>query len=126
MEKVWGPPRNADRGRRSWDYLLIFRSVLLGVMNNLSYKDLQGDLLERWSFQYFVGIEERSCIPDQKTLWKYRDQLEKAGCIEELFNIFLDQLDNRGYGLNTGGQIVDSSLNDVPRVNINSGSRLPM
>lgn len=64
LEKVWGPPRTAGRGRRSWDYLLIFRSILLGVMNNLSDKELQGDLLERWSFQYFAGIEERSRVPD--------------------------------------------------------------
>lgn len=115
LEKVWGSPRTAGRGRRSWDYLLIFRSILLGVMNNLSDKELQGNLLERWSFQYFAGIEERSRVPDQKTLWKYRDMLEKAGCIEELFDLFLDQLEHRGYDLNTGGQIVDSSLTDVPR-----------
>lgn len=114
LEKVWGPPRTACRGRRSWDYLLIFRSILLGVMNNLSDKGLQGNLLERWSFQSFAGLEERSRVPDQKALWKYRDQLAKAGCIEELFHIFLDPLDNRGYGLHTGGQIVDSSLTDVP------------
>ena len=53
-------------------------------------------------------------MPDQKTIWKYRDMLEKADSIDRLFDLFLNQLDNRGYGLNTGGQIVDSSLNDVP------------
>ncbi len=35
-----------------------------------------------------------------------------------MFDLFLNPLDNRGYGLNTGGQIVDSSLNDVPNPRI--------
>ena len=83
-------------------------------MNSLSDRDLQHELLERFSFQYFAGIVERNRVPDQKTIWKYRDMLEKADSIDRLFDLFLNQLDNRGYGLNTGGQIVDSSLNDVP------------
>ena len=115
LEEIFGPPRTEGRGRRSWDYLVIFRCLLLGVMNSLSDRDLQPELLERFSFQYFAGIVERNRVPDQKTIWKYRDMLEKADSIDRLFDLFLNQLDNRGYGLNTGGQIVDSSLNDVPR-----------
>ena len=36
LEEAFGPPRTSGRGRRSWDYLVIFRCLLLGVMNGLS------------------------------------------------------------------------------------------
>ena len=52
-------------------------------------------------------------MPDQKTLWKYRDQLSKSGCMDELFGMFKEQLWARGYEL-TSGQIVDSSIVSVP------------
>ncbi len=84
-------------------------------MHSLSDRDVQHELLERFSFQYFAGIVARNHVPDQKTIWTYRDMLEKADRVDRLFDLFLNPLDNRGYGLNTGGQIVDSSLNDIPR-----------
>ena len=32
-EEIFGPPRTSGPGRRPWDYLVIFRSLLLEVMN---------------------------------------------------------------------------------------------
>ncbi len=75
LEEIFGPPRTEGRGRRSWDYLVIFRCLLLGVMNSLSDRDLQHELLERFSFQSFAGLVEKNRVPDQKTIWKYRDML---------------------------------------------------
>ena len=34
LEEVFGPPRTRGPGRRPWDSLLIFRSLLLGVMSS--------------------------------------------------------------------------------------------
>ncbi len=48
-------------------------------------------------------------MPDQKTLWKSRDLLAKAVCLEELVAVFKEQLAVHGYELPTG-TLVDSSL----------------
>ena len=66
-------------------------------------------LLDRTTFKPFVGLRNVDQAPDQKTLWKYRDMLAKAGCIEELVAVFKEQLEVHGYELQTG-TIVDSSL----------------
>ncbi len=34
LEEIFGPPRTSGPGRRPWDSLLIFRSLLLGVMSS--------------------------------------------------------------------------------------------
>ena len=78
-------------------------------MNGLSDAQLQFLLLDRTTFKQFAGLRSVDQAPDQKTLWKYRDMLEKAGCIEELVAVFKEQLEVHGYELQTG-TIVDSSL----------------
>ena len=69
-------------------------------------------LLDRTSFKEFAGLKSNRPSAT-KTLWKYRDQLSKSGCMDELFGMFKDQLWARGYEL-TSGQIVDSSIVSVP------------
>ena len=114
LEEVFGPPRTSGKGRRSWDYLIIFRSLLLGVMNGLSDEQLQYMLLDRTSFKQFVGLNSKDHVPDQKTLWKYRDKLSQSGRIDELVAVFKEQLASHGYSLQTG-TLVDSSVVQVPR-----------
>ena len=42
LEEIFGPPRTSGPVRRPWDSLLIFRSLLLGVMNNCNTCFLTG------------------------------------------------------------------------------------
>ena len=75
----------------------------------LSDARLQFLLLDRTTFKQFAGLQSIDQAPGQKTLWKSRDWLEKAGCIEELVTVFKEQLAADGYELQTG-TIVDSPL----------------
>ena len=68
----------------------------------------------------FAGLVSEDQVPDQKTLWKYRDLLSKCGGLEELFLRFKDQLLERGYRLNSG-QIVDSSIVSIPVQRLSRG-----
>ncbi len=101
-------------GRPPWDELVMFRALLLGVMYSLSDRKLQHLLLDRRSFNRFVGLESDDRVPDEKTLWKYRNQLSESGRMEELFKLFREQIEARGYEL-TSGRIVDSTMVEVPR-----------
>ncbi len=102
------------RGRASWDVMLMFRVLLLGVNDQLSDRQLQFQLLDRRSFKRFVGLRNESTVPDQKTIWKYRHRLAASGRTKELFEAFEAQLREAGYAL-TGGQIVDSTMVEIPR-----------
>ncbi len=114
LEEVFGPPRTSGPGRRPWDSLLIFRSLLLGVMNSLSDEQLQYMLLDRTSFKPFAGLHSKDQVPDQKTLWKYRNMLSQSGRLDELVALFKEQLAAHGDRLQTG-TLVDSSVVQVPR-----------
>ncbi len=114
LEEVFGPPNTSGRGRRSWDCLVIFRCLLLGVMNGLSDEQLQYMLLDRTSFKEFAGLETLDHVPDQKTLWKYRNMLSESGRIDEPVVVFREQVLSHGYRLQTGS-LVDSSVVQVPR-----------
>ncbi len=114
LEQVFGSGgKQRRRGRPPWDAVVMFRALLLGAMHGLSDHQLQFMLLDRTSFKEFAGLKSIDQVPDQKTLWKYRDELSKSGCMDELFGMFKEQLWARGYEL-TSGQIVDSSIVSVP------------
>ena len=114
LEQIFGSSGNKHRrGHPPWDALVMFRALLFGVMHGLSDHQLQFMLLDRRSFKQFAGLLSEDQVPDQKTLWKYRDRLSKSGCMDELFGLFKAQLCERGYEL-TSGQIVDSTIVTVP------------
>ena len=115
LEEIFGfSAEPSGRGRRPWDVLVIFRALLLGVMNGLSDRKLQFMLLDRRTFKQFAGLHSDDQVPDQKTLWKYRNLLSRSGRIHALFEQFKDQLQTRGYRF-TGGQLIDSSIVEAPR-----------
>ena len=113
LEEVFGT-RTGGPGRPSRDPMVMFRAILLGVMNSLSDRRLQFLLLDRTTFKRFVGLESLDQVPDRKTLWKYRNQLAEAGVVEELFDLFKEQLLEHGREFKSG-TLVDSSMVDVPR-----------
>ncbi len=83
-------------------------------MNGLSDEQLNYMLLDRTSFKQFAGLHSKDQVPDQKTLWKYRNKLSQSGRIDELVALFKEQLAAHGYRLQTG-TLVDSSVVQVPR-----------
>ncbi len=56
-------------------------------------------------------------VPDSKTLWLFREQLAQHGLVEKLFNAFDQQLWYSGF-IPKGGQIIDASLVNVPKMRI--------
>ena len=101
-------------GRPAYDLLLMFKILLLQRYYNVSDEQMQYQITDRWSFQRFLGLRLEDRIPDQKTIWLFRDTLTKAQAIEPLFDAFRAQLDAEGLLAHTG-QIVDASFVEVPK-----------
>jgi IS5 family transposase len=117
LERVWRKP-DADRksraGRKPMDAVLMFKTLVLSALYNLSDDQIEYQVRDRLSFMRFLGLGLGARVPDAKTVWLYRDALAQAGKVEELFGLFDGHLARRGY-IARGGQILDASIVPVPR-----------
>ena len=99
-------------GRPPFDYILMFKILVLQRLFNLSDDQTEYQILDRSSFRRFLGIETK--IPDAKTIWNFKDELVKAGVIKELFDIYEKELDKKNIITYTGS-IVDATFIEAPR-----------
>jgi IS5 family transposase len=65
---------------------------------------LEFQLLDRLTFQRFVGLRASSQIPDRTTIWIFRARLTLAGASETIFDAVNQQLGKHGY-IARGGQL---------------------
>jgi IS5 family transposase len=100
-------------GRPPFDYVLMFKALVLQRLYNLSDAQMQFQLLDRLSFQRFLGLGLHSEIPDQKTIWAFREKLTESGIIEKLFTRFQEYLEEKGIIANRGS-IIDATFVEVP------------
>jgi transposase, IS5 family len=101
-------------GRPPFDYVLMFKVLVLQRLYNLSDAQMQFQLLDRLSFQRFLGLGLNSTMPDQKTIWAFREKLTERGLIEKLFVLFQEYLDGKGIIANRGS-IIDATFVELPR-----------
>ena len=106
-------PKGAG-GRPPYDYVLMFKILILQRYYNLSDDQAEFQINDRLSFMRFLNLTISDDIPDSRTVWTFRDQLTNLGMVEELFSLFLKELDKLGFIVNEG-KIVDASFVEVPR-----------
>jgi IS5 family transposase len=117
LEGVWRKPdaeRKSRAGRRPWDAVLMFKTLVLSALHNLSDDQIEYQVRDRLSFMRLLGLGLEDRVPDAKTVWLYREGLAKAGLVEALFGQFDGYLARQGY-IARGGQILDASIVPVPR-----------
>jgi IS5 family transposase len=101
-------------GRPPFDYVLMFKIMILQRLYNLSDAQMQYQILDRLSFQRFLGQGLYGSVPDEKTIWLFREVLTKQNMIEKLFDRFTRHLEAQGLITNKGS-IIDASFVEVPR-----------
>lgn len=117
LEQVWRKPereRKSNAGRKPLDAVLMFRTLILSALYNLSDDQVEYQIRDRVSFMRFLGLGLGDRVPDAKTLWLYRAALAQAGEVEYLFELFEGQLARQGDSAR-GGRILDASTLPVPR-----------
>ena len=88
LEAVWRRPdkaRKSRAGRKPWDAVVMFKTIVLCALYNLSDDQVEHQIRDRLSFMRFLGLGLEDRVPDAKTVWLYREQLTQAGVIEALF-----------------------------------------
>lgn len=93
---------------------LMFKVLVLQHMFNLSDDGIEYQILDRNSFMEFLGLRTFRDIPDAKTVWLVRDQLNKLGILDDLFVKFNEQLVIAGIVIQKGA-ITDATIIETPK-----------
>ena len=112
--KILNPCKKNNAGAKPFDVVLMFKILILQRYYGLGDKQVEYQILDRCSFKNFLGFETGDKIPDEKTVWAFRENLTKSGLIETLFNEFNSFLETKELILNEG-QMIDASFTIAPR-----------
>jgi IS5 family transposase len=114
LERAVPRSDGAKGGRPAFDYVLMFKVLLLQAMHALSAERAEYLIKDRLSFMRFLGLGLADPVPDANTIWTFRETLTRAGAVEALFTRFDAMLKEAGY-LAMGGQIIDASIVAAPK-----------
>lgn len=114
ISKAFRNERKSNAGRPPYDYILMFKILVLQSMYGLADGQTQFHILDRLTFRRFLGIGPDDTVPDEKTIWLFRETMNERGVIKKLFDLFERLLDEAGFRAQKG-QIVDASFVEVPR-----------
>ncbi len=104
----------APGGRPRHDPVMMFKILVLQRYYNLSDEQAEYQINDRLSFQKFLGMTLADTVPDQKTIWLFREMLGRGDGVKKLFRSFDRHLTLTGLA-GKAGKIIDASFVDVPR-----------
>lgn len=113
-ERLLNTNKKSDAGAKPFDPVLMFKIILIQRYYNLGDEQVEYQIVDRTSFKSFLGLESGDKVPDQKTIWAFRERLTNLGLVEDLFDKFRDYLKDKGLIFNEG-KIIDASFTEVPR-----------
>lgn len=113
LEKAFSGIDYSQGGRPPYDRLMMFKILLLQEYYGVSDDQMEFQLLDRLSFQSFIGQDLKDQVPDAKTIWLFRETLSNSGTIDKLFKQLNNQLEEAGL-IAHKGKIIDASFAEVP------------
>jgi IS5 family transposase len=96
-------------GRPRKNPLWMLKAVFVQSLFSLSDPELEDQLVDRLSFQRFVGIHLDHEIPDFTTFWRFKQALSGHDLDEAIFDEIARQLEQKGLILKKG-TIVDATI----------------
>lgn len=103
-----------NAGAKPFDVVMMFKIMILLGYYNLGDKQVEYQIVDRMSFKKFLGLETGDKVPDEKTIWAFRERLTQTASVEELFGLFVSHLEQKELIFNEG-QIIDASFMEIPR-----------
>ncbi len=113
-EGILNNDKKSNAGAKRFDIVMMFKILILQRYYGLGDTQIEYQILDRLSFKKFLGLESGDKVPDEKTVWAFREILTSTGLTEKLFNKFRNYLEERGLIMNEG-KMVDASFTVAPR-----------
>jgi transposase, IS5 family len=114
LENYFSKGKDAGKGGRpAFDYVLMFKILVLQRYYNLSDDSTEYAILDRLSFMRFLGITISDRVPDAKTIWNFKNELAKSRVVEKLFGVLDKSLTEKKVILKKG-KMIDASIVEAP------------
>ena len=114
LEEAFKREHGAQGGRPPYDYLMMFKILILQRYYHLSDEQMEFQINDRLSFNRFLGIGLEDVVPDRTTIWNFREHLTNKGIVKELFKRLTTELMKKRMHVKKG-VMVDASFVDVPK-----------
>jgi len=114
LKRTFKKEAKGQGGRPPYDYVMMFKILILQKMYNMADDKTEYQIKDRLSFQRFLGLQLCDTVPDAKTIWHFREELNNAKILDTVFYRFVEQLEQKGI-ITHSGSIVDATFVDVPR-----------
>lgn len=114
VEQLLRTDKLVNSGAKPYSPLLMFKILILQRYYNLSDGQLEYQILDRLTFCRFLGLTLNDKVPDEKTVWEFREKLISKGIDKELFDLFGVILEENNL-IAHEGKIIDASFVDAPR-----------
>lgn len=92
---------------------MMFKVLVLQRYYNLSDEQTEYQINDRLSFQKFLGLTWSDSVPDQKTIWLFREVLIRRGQVKQLFRRVETHLNEAGL-MGHEGKMIDASFIEGP------------
>ena len=83
--KLLNTNKKNNAGAKPYDLVMLFKILILQRYYGLGDSQVEYQILDRTSFKVFLGLETGDKVPDEKTVWSFRERLTRTGLVEELF-----------------------------------------
>lgn len=112
--KLLNQNKKNNAGAKPYDVVMMFKIIILQRYYGLGDTQIEYQILDRLSFKKFLGLESGDKIPDEKTVWAFRENLTNIGLVEDIFEYFNQHLESKGLIMNEG-KMIDASFTVAPR-----------
>lgn len=112
--KLLNKEKKNNAGAKPFDVVMMFKIMILQRYYGLGDKQVEFQIIDRLSFKKFLGLESGDKVPDEKTVWAFRENLTKSGVVELLFSQFIEFLEDKNLIFNEG-KLIDASFTVAPR-----------
>lgn len=106
--------KDSRASRPAMDPVLMFKVLFLQRLYGLSDSQTEFMILDRNSFQRFLGIVNPKDVPDRNTIWLYRERFTKLNLMQRLFDEFHQRLLEQGM-ICQEGKMIDASFVVAPK-----------
>ena len=114
LKKLGNKEKKSNAGAKPYNPLLLFKILILQRYYNLGDGQTEYQILDRLSFCRFLGLTLSDKVPDEKTIWDFRERVTELELEKEFFAVFHAKLEENGL-IAHEGKIVDASFVEMPR-----------
>ena len=114
IKKALQKEHKGQGGRPPFDYIMMFKILILQRYYNLSDEQTEYQITDRISFMRFLKLGLYDKVPDARTIWHFKNELAQQKVSDKLFNQFESMLEAKQL-IAHKGSIVDATFVDVPK-----------